>query len=197
MQIQRNLQGTLLTQHRIMHLRNNLASLLLALVCFFLAQSIRPTSGGNGDKVILGGSGNGCGPKFIFKSSNRKHKEFFVLNECKEEKKPIHYIPESATRKSQSKSMNFHHHHRTQKYYSNDKDAGLALASDSIPNKYFKNGPPEYLRNQDSFQQQQTIFQQYPYQQFSRYGQANQLSNHNQQFYGTSHFSNFHSKHSH
>lgn len=38
-----------------------------------------------GDNLILGGQGEGCGPKFIFKASNRQAKEFFVLNDCKQD----------------------------------------------------------------------------------------------------------------
>lgn len=51
-----------------------------------------------GDKMVLGNQGDGCGPKFIFKSAHKKAKEFFILNECKEERQPkpktvVQYVP--------------------------------------------------------------------------------------------------------
>lgn len=87
---------------------------IVAIVYLFSTFSTVKNSRQGGDKVILNENNDGCGPKFIFKSANKRHKEFFIV--CKEDQHPkvvrpqIKLLPMFEPIKS-TKKQHVHHHY--------------------------------------------------------------------------------------
>lgn len=128
---------------------------IVVIVYLFSALSTVKGSRQGGDKVILNGSNEGCGPKFIFKSGTKRHKEFFIV--CKEDPKivrpQIKLLPMFEPLKSKKHTYEYHHyvepygHQISSQYHlpleSNQRPRWLAPSNEHFMQKFLasKLGP--------------------------------------------------------